>query len=597
MKKISSYIWDYKFSYLGAIASLLIAVTLDMLAPRLTARVVDDVIVGGNMGELKFLLLGFLGIGLGRCIFQYMKEYTFDKNGARISGDMRRDLFRHIQSLSADFFDRTNTGELMARVKEDIDHIWDAVGYVGMLLIEVFYHTGIILVCMYMLNWKLALIPTAAMLLCGSIAVIMERKLGAVYEEISEENAALNTVAEENLAGVRTVKAFAREGFEIEKFLSHNKRYYDLNMAQSKVFVRYYPFFTVVSKVLPLLTILVGGKFVINGEMSLGQMTAFVEYSMNIVWPMEMLGWLTNSFSSAVASNKKIKKIYGEKPTVTEVTDPVKIEKVQGKVCFDHVSFHKADQHEILHDISFTVEAGKTLGIMGTTGAGKTSIIQLLQRMYDATDGAIYLDDVDIRKLSLEQLRTSVSYVMQDVFLFSDTINENIKLGKRYYLDFRTVRKASTDAQASEFIERMEEQYDTVIGERGVGLSGGQKQRISIARALAKRDPILVLDDSTSALDMETEQLIQQTLRTLDHTTKIIIAHRISAVRHADEILVLEGGSIAERGTHEELLAKKGLYYETYESQYGAVPEKEPDVRETEKQLSQEGGNYGLQFV
>lgn len=601
MKKISSYIWDYRFSYLGAILSLVIAVTLDMLAPRLTARVVDDVIVGGNMGELKFLLLGFLGIGLGRCIFQYMKEYTFDKNGTRISGDMRRDLFRHIQSLSADFFDRTNTGELMARVKEDIDHIWDAVGYVGMLLIEVFYHTSIILVCMYMLNWKLALIPTAAMLLCGSIAVIMERKLGVVYEEISEENAALNTVAEENLAGVRTVKAFAREKFEIDKFLSHNKRYYDLNMAQSKVFVRYYPFFTVVSKVLPLLTILVGGKFVINGEMTLGQMTAFVEYSMNIVWPMEMLGWLTNSFSSAVASNKKIKKIYEEKPTVTEVTNPVKLEKVRGKVSFDHVSFHKADQYEILHDICFTVEEGKTLGIMGATGAGKTSIIQLLQRMYDATDGAIYLDDVDIRTLTLEQLRTSVSYVMQDVFLFSDTINENIKLGKKSCLDFSTVRKASTDAQASEFIERMAKQYDTVIGERGVGLSGGQKQRISIARALAKRDPILVLDDSTSALDMETEHLIQQTLQTLDHTTKIIIAHRISAVRHADEILVLAGGAIAERGTHEELLARKGLYYETYESQYGAVSGKEkvPGQREEakEEQILQEGGNYGLQFV
>ena len=601
MKKISSYIWDYRFSYLVAILSLVIAVTLDMLAPRLTARVVDDVIVGGNMGELKFLLLGFLGIGLGRCIFQYMKEYTFDKNGSRISGDMRRDLFRHIQSLSADFFDRTNTGELMARVKEDIDHIWDAVGYVGMLLIEVFYHTSIILVCMYMLNWKLALIPTAAMLLCGSIAVIMERKLGVVYEEISEENAALNTVAEENLAGVRTVKAFAREKFEIDKFLSHNKRYYDLNMAQSKVFVRYYPFFTVVSKVLPLLTILVGGKFVINGEMTLGQMTAFVEYSMNIVWPMEMLGWLTNSFSSAVASNKKIKKIYEEKPTVTEVTNPVKLKKVRGKVSFDHVSFHKADQHEILHDICFTVEEGKTLGIMGATGAGKTSIIQLLQRMYDATDGAIYLDDVDIRTLTLEQLRTSVSYVMQDVFLFSDTINENIKLGKKSCLDFNTVRKASTDAQASEFIERMAKQYDTVIGERGVGLSGGQKQRISIARALAKRDPILVLDDSTSALDMETEHLIQQTLQTLDHTTKIIIAHRISAVRHADEILVLAGGAIAERGTHEELLARKGLYYETYESQYGAVSGKEKVIGQREEakeeQILQEGGNHGLQFV
>ena len=569
MKKISSYIWDYKFSYLGAIASLLIAVTLDMMGPRLMALVVDDVIVGGNIAELKYLLLGFLGVGIGRCVFQYVKEYTFDKNGIRISADMRRDLFRHVQGLSADFFDRTNTGELMARVKEDIDRIWDAIGYVGMLLIEVIYHTSIILISMYLLNWKLALLPTAAMVMCGTIALLMERKLGQVYEEISEENAKLNTVAEENLAGVRTVKAFAREKHEIGKFLSHNKRYYELNMQQSRVFVRYYPFFSVVSKVLPILTILVGGGFVIKGQMTLGQMTAFVEYSTNIVWPMEMLGWLTNSFSAAVASNKKVRKIYEEKPTITENAEPVRIEQVAGKVCFDHVSFHKADMYEILHDISFTVEAGRTLGIMGATGAGKTSIVQLLQRMYDATEGAIYLDDVNIKELSLEQLRTSVSYVMQDVFLFSDTINDNIKLGKKERLDFKNVRRASVQAQASDFIERMEETYDTVIGERGVGLSGGQKQRISIARALAKRDPILVLDDSTSALDMETEQMIQQTLRELEGTTKIIIAHRISAVRHADEIIVLENGSIAERGTHEELLAKRGLYFETYESQYG----------------------------
>ncbi len=611
MKKISSYIWDYKFSYLGAIASLLIAVTLDMMGPRLMALVVDDVIVGGNIAELKYLLLGFLGVGIGRCVFQYVKEYTFDKNGIRISADMRRDLFRHVQGLSADFFDRTNTGELMARVKEDIDRIWDAIGYVGMLLIEVIYHTSIILISMYLLNWKLALLPTAAMVMCGTIALLMERKLGQVYEEISEENARLNTVAEENLAGVRTVKAFAREKHEIGKFLSHNKRYYELNMQQSRVFVRYYPFFSVVSKVLPILTILVGGGFVIKGQMTLGQMTAFVEYSTNIVWPMEMLGWLTNSFSAAVASNKKVHKIYEEKPTITENAEPVRIEQVAGKVCFDHVSFHKADMYEILHDISFTVEAGRTLGIMGATGAGKTSIVQLLQRMYDATEGAIFLDDVNIKELSLEQLRTSVNFVMQDVFLFSDTINDNIKLGKKERLDFKTVRRASVQAQASDFIERMEETYDTVIGERGVGLSGGQKQRISIARALAKRDPILVLDDSTSALDMETEQMIQQTLRELEGTTKIIIAHRISAVRHADEIIVLENGSIAERGTHEELLAKRGLYFETYESQYGdmdtaailqqtinLLPEtgnSKETVTEAEKQKGSE--TYGSQLI
>ena len=571
MKKISSYIWENKAAYLCATAALFIAVTLDMLAPRLTKSVVDDVIVGGEMGKLKYLLLGFLGIGLGRCVFQYVKEYTFDKVGAKISSQMRRDLFVHIQSLSADFFDRTNTGELMSRVKDDIDRIWDALGFVGMLIIEVIYHTGIILTCMYMMNWKLALIPTAAMLFCGTIAIIMERKLGGIYEEISEENAVLNTVAEENLAGVRTVKAFAREKFEISKFLSHNQKYYELNMKQSKVFVKYYPYFSVISKILPLLTILVGGKFVIGGEMTLGEMTAFVEYSTNIVWPMEMLGWLTNSLSSAVASNKKIRNIYQETSSIKEADEPVVLEHIQGKICFEHVSFHKADLHEILHDITFTVQPGKTLGIMGTTGAGKTSIIQLLQRMYDATDGKILVDDVDIRSLSLEQLRTGISYVMQDVFLFSDTVNENIKLGKKNTTDFGMVRRASTDAQASEFIERMEQKYETVIGERGVGLSGGQKQRISIARALSKQDPILVLDDSTSALDMETEHLIQETLTKLDNTTKIIIAHRISAVRNADEILVLQDGRIAERGTHESLLAKQGLYYETYLAQYGAV--------------------------
>ena len=569
MKKISSYIWDYRFSYLGAVLSLLIAVTLDMAAPRLTAHVVDDVIVGGNIGELKFLLLGFLGVGLGRCIFQYVKEYTFDKNGARISGDMRRDLFRHIQSLSADFFDRTNTGELMARVKEDIDHIWDAVGYVGMLLIEVFYHTGIILVCMFTINWKLALISGAAMLLCGVVAVIMERKLGAVYEEISEENAVLNTVAEENLGGVRTVKAFARESFEIDKFLSHNKRYYDLNMSQSGVLVRYYPVFTVITTVLPLLTLLVGGRFVINGEMTIGQLTAFVEYSMNIVWPMEMLGWLSNDFSAGIASNKKLVKIYEQTPVINEIEHPVTLGQVQGKIEFSHVSFHKEDQHEILHDISFEAAPGATIGIMGATGAGKTSVIQLLQRLYDATDGCIRLDGIDIRELSLKQLRSSISIVMQDVFLFSDTINENVKLGKKEYIDDAIVRKASRDAQASSFIEKMPDEYDTVSGERGVGLSGGQKQRISIARALAKHTPILIMDDSTSALDMETEHEIQKTLNALQNTTKLIIAHRISAVRRADEIIVLENGSIAERGTHDELLAKKGLYYTTYVSQYG----------------------------
>ena len=571
MKKIRSYIWDHKWAYLVGIVSLVIAVSLDMLSPQLTRHVVDDVIVGGNMSELKFILLGFLAVGLGRFIFQYLKEYTFDKTGSLIASEIRRDVFDHIQSLSVEYFDRSSTGELMARVKDDIDHIWDSLSFVGMLIIEVSFHTTVILICMFSLNKVLALIPLVAMITCGTIAVVMEQKLGKVYEDISEENASLNTVAEEDLQGVRTVKAFAREKFEIGKFLSHNQKYYDLNMTQSKLFVKYYPYFSVVGKVVPLLTLLFGGMSVMHGNMTLGGLTAFMEYSMNIVWPMEMLGWLSNSMSSAVASEKKLKKIYEEKPVITDPAEPVILDRVDGKIEFDDVSFHKADGFEILKHISFTVEPGKTLGIMGATGAGKTSIVQLLQRMYDTTGGAIKLDGVDIRDLKLNQLRTAVSYVMQDVFLFSDTIKENIKLGRKESTSFAAVEQASQDAQARPFIEKMEEKYDTVIGEKGVGLSGGQKQRISIARSLAKHTPILVMDDSTSALDMETEHMIQETLEKLTDTTKLIIAHRISAVKNADEIIVLEDGMIKERGTHESLIELKGLYYETYMAQYGII--------------------------
>ncbi|MCI5879098.1 MAG: ABC transporter ATP-binding protein/permease [Lachnospiraceae bacterium] len=580
MKKLHTYIWEHKWGYLLAVSSLLIAVSLDLMSPQFTKHIVDDVIVGGDIPKLKWLLLGILGIGVGRCIFQYVKEYMFDYLGSTIASDMRKNLFRHIQSLSAEFFDRTGTGELMARVKEDVDKIWDGISFVSMLLIEVTVHTIIILFWMYRLDWRLALIPTLSMGICGTIAVVMEKKLGAVYEAISEENAALNTVAEENLAGVRTVKAFAREKYEIGKFLSHNKRYYDLNMQQSKVFVKYDPYFSLVTKVLPLITVMSGGYFVIHGEMTLGSLSAFLEYSNNIVWPMEMLGWLTNSASSAIASNRKIQKIYQEKPAVTEKARPVTKEQIAGKIEFSNVSFHKADGYEILKDVNFTVMPGKTVGIMGATGAGKSSIVYLLQRLYDVTDGSVKVDDTDVRDLSLKQLRSSISVVMQDVFLFSDSISENVKLGKRDSIDPETVRKAAADARANSFIERMDQKYDTVIGERGVGLSGGQKQRISIARALAKKNPILVLDDSTSALDMETEHLIQKTLETLKDTTKIIIAHRISALKKADEIIVLDAGQVKERGTHESLIAQKGLYYETYLAQYGDILKAESERKE-----------------
>ena len=574
MKKIRTYLWEHKLAFGLAILAMIISISLDMLSPKLTQSMIDDVLLGGHMDLLTPLLLAYAGVGVGRFIFQYVKEYTFDLTGSKIAAQIRRAVFCHVQSLSTEFFDRTGTGELMSRIKDDVDHIWDGLTYVGMLMIEVIIHTSIVLFCMYSLNWKLAILPTIGMAASAAIAIYMEHRLDSVYESISEENATLNTVAEENLAGVRTVKAFAREKYEIGKFMSHNQRYYELNMEQSNIFVKYHPYISLISKILPISVLLFGGVQVMQGKFTLGELSAFFAYSNNIVWPMEMLGWLTNSLSYAVASNRRIQKLYGEKPAVKDPETPVVLPSVNGQITFEHVSFHKADQHEILHDISFTVKPGKTVGIMGTTGAGKSSLIYLLQRLYDVTDGAIYLDGVNIKELSLHQLRGAMSFVMQDVFLFSDTILENVKLGKKDTLTLSSIKEASRRAQASSFIEKMESQYDTVIGERGIGLSGGQKQRITIARALARKAPVLVLDDSTSALDMETEQCIHDTLRELKDVTKIIIGHRISAVCHADEILILENGQIVERGTHDELLAKKGHYYQTFVAQYG-VPESE----------------------
>ena len=568
MKSLWKYIGKYCPLYGIAVIAMVISILLDAAAPQITQRIIDQVIVGGRTELLMQLLFGLLGIGLGRAVFQYTKEFIFDFAASGIGSRLRKDLFDHIQTLSVGYFDSHNTGELMARVKDDVDRIWNACGFVGMLIIECVIHTCVMVFCMFRISPLLTLIPLLVMPVIAWFALRMENGLGDVYDRISEETASMNTTAQENLAGVRTVKAFAREKYEIRKFRAHNQKYYRLNMEQAGLIARYQPNISFLSKVLLMAVIVAGGIMVIDGRISIGQLGAFSEYANNIVWPMEMVGWLSNDFAAAIASNGKIQKIFREKPEIASPEGAEPMERMRGEICFDHVDF-AINGKEILKDVSFTVPAGSTLGIMGMTGAGKSSVVNLIQRFYDAASGQILIDGKDVRSLSLSDLRRQISVVMQDVFLFSDTIEDNIKTGNRDAAEWESVERASVCADAHGFIMKLTEQYDTIIGERGVGLSGGQKQRISIARAIAKENPVLILDDSTSALDMETEKEIQRQLQELKKCTKIIIGHRISAVQNADQILILENGRVAERGTHEELLKKRGLYYQTFKVQYG----------------------------
>lgn len=572
LRRLLGYMKRYWHLYLLMGALMLTAILLNAAIPTKLGQIVDTVIQSDAPQTERYDALIRIAvmlalIGIGHAVANYTKEYLSDILGSKIGGDMRRDLFRHIQRLDVGFFDRSNTGELMARVKDDIDKIWFILGFGGMLICEAVIHTIITLGCMVSISPILTVLPLVVMVAVAVIALKMETQLDKCYDAISEQNAKLTTIAQENLSGVRTVKAFARENFEIDKFNQNNEEYYNLNINLSKVQIKHQPYISMASRILVLMVVIAGGVLIIFDKLSYGGLVAYVEYANNIIWPMECIAWLSNELASSVASDRKVRRILRQQPAIVSPEEPAALENIKGRITFEDVSF-AAEGKTILDGVSFDLHPGKTLGIMGMTGTGKSTVINLIERFFDVTGGSVRLDGVDVRELDLSQLRSSVAVVMQDVFLFSDSISENIRMGGRDRISHEEMTAAAKAACASEFIDKLAEGYETIIGERGVGLSGGQKQRISIARALAKQAPVLILDDATSALDMETEYSIQQTLQSLTDTTKIIVAHRISAVKDADEIIVLEDGRVAERGTHSQLMAMRGRYFATYVAQY-----------------------------
>ena len=571
MKTLLEFLKKHYALYLAGTLAMLAGVILDMFNPMLVQRIIDDVIVGGNTGLFTGIVLALAGITAGRAVSGYFKEYMFDMASSSIIAKFRIRLFDHIQRQSFSFFDKINTGELMSRMKEDTENVMNVICFGIMLLTEQVLYFIIASVILFSISWKLAAVSLVMMPVIAFIALKLEKRIGKAFEKISDQRAVLNTTAQENLAGVRLVKAFGREKHEIGKFLRQNEEISRLNIEQSHIWAKFQPLMDYFTNAVSILVISVGGFLVIGGEMSVGTLVSFNLYAFMLVWPMRVIGWLVNMMAQCVASLKKIDKIFAEEPDIKNPPDALYPDNIDGHIEFRDVTL-TLDGNDILRNISFEVKPGSTVAIMGGTGSGKSSLVHLIGRYYDSTSGSILVDGHDVREYDLQALRRGISVVMQDVFLFSDTIRENIIFGRDEDSGYdEKMILASRDAHIHDFITGTRDGYETVIGERGIGLSGGQKQRISIARAMARECGILILDDSTSALDVETEQQIQESISRKHGMTKIIIAHRVSAAKNADEILFLDDGRIAERGTHKELLDMRGRYYETYMIQFNGL--------------------------
>lgn len=566
MKKLFYFIRKQWLSYTIALAALIAAIVLDMYNPYLVGEIIDRVVLNSELGYLRIALPALAGIMLLRAVFGYTKGYGFDVSSSKVIVNLRKSLFDHIQGLSFSYFDNINTGELMSRIKDDTENIMHATCFGAMLLLEQCIYFIIASVILFTINWKLALVSLITMPFIEIMVFKLERTVGATYEKISDQRAVLNTTAQQNIAGVRVVKALGRERHEIWKFFRQNEENYRINFEQARAMAKYNPVIEFLSNLVLVIVVCFGGYLVIGGDMSLGTLVAFSNYIFMLIWPMRMMGWLTNVMAQCMASVKKIDKIYNETPYVKNCENPREPEELRGHVEFRNVSFEFSGI-SVLKDINIDAKPGSTIAVMGITGAGKTSLINLIGRYYDCSAGQVLFDGIDVKDMDMSVLRRNVSIVMQDTFLFSDTIEENIKFGTGNIAD-NVFAAACRDAMVDEFASQMSEGYDTIIGERGTGLSGGQKQRIAIARALVRDVKVLVMDDSTSALDMETEYAIQKAMERRKCTTRFIIAHRVSAVKNADEILYFEDGRIVERGNHDELLKMHGRYYETYCEQY-----------------------------
>ncbi len=588
-----AWLWEnmkgYRAVYMLCLVGTVTYNVMHLIVPYMSQSIIDLFLSGEQAAEnlatkrnlfweliIAMVLLTFL-----RTAIVYLSCMGGEVVSQKALYRIRTYLFDKIERQDMHFYATYRTGDLMTRLTGDLDAVRHMIAWVIRTIVESLALMGATAVYFFYMDWRLALCLFAIAPFIFLIIILFKNKVAPRHRALREKLAEMNTISQENISGNRVVKAFAREKYEIEKFDESNTSYSQTNQKTALTWLTYYPYVESAANLMPVVLLLVGGIFLIREQISMGQYVAFSSLIWAIANPMRQLGSIMNEFQRFSAASDKVMEIYYSQPEIVDRPGAIdRPERFQGRIEFKNVSFQYADgKLPILRNVSFTAEPGETIAIMGETGCGKTSLIQLIPRFYEPTEGEVLVDGIAVQDMKLRQLRGNIGLATQDLLLYSDSIDGNIAFGDSHITPEQVVKFARYST-ASDFIARMPEGYDTIVGERGVGLSGGQKQRISLARALAVRPAILILDDTTSAVDMETEKQIQHSLNELDFPcTKIIIAQRISTTKYADKILVLQDGRITESGSHEELIAKKGYYYQVVQLQTGQqISEQSRDV-------------------